>query len=270
MIMSKSTPVTGRKPAIVVKLGGSVLSKLTDSFFRSMKELQQQFEVIIVHGGGPHISYMLANLDIESTFINGQRKTTRDVFGVAEQVLKGKVNGDLTHRLNMAGLDAVGLSGYDAGLLKASFIDEETLGYVGKVEEVNQLLLHTLLSQNYLPVIAPLATTTDGEKLNVNADLAASAVAEAIQAEKLVFVTDVPGILKDGELVSRVTKDAILHYIEAGVIYGGMIPKVQAALSALDGNLNEVMIVGCQDAFIQDGEMVGTRITEGKEEVGAV
>jgi acetylglutamate kinase len=257
--------VTEHKPVIVVKLGGSVLSKLSTLFYKSMKDLQQHYHVILVHGGGPEITAALNKFGIESTFINGQRKTTKDVFDIAEQMLKGKVNSALVHELNRQGVSAIGLCGYDARLLKASFIDEESLGFVGRIEEVNLTLLHNLLSLHYLPVIAPLAVTNKGERVNVNADLAASAVAKGLQAEKLVFVTDVPGILKDGELVSRVTKEAIYHYIESGVIYGGMIPKVEAALSVLDENMNEVMIVGCQDSIIQDGEMIGTRITEGKE-----
>lgn len=257
--------VTEHKPVIVVKLGGSILSELSSLFYKSIKDLQKHYHVILVHGGGPDITATLNVFGIESTFINGQRKTTKDVFGIAEQILKGKVNSLLVHQLNREGVRAIGLSGYDAHLLKASFIDKESLGFVGKIEEVNLTLLHNLLSLHYLPVIAPLATTGEGERVNVNADLAAAAVAQALKAEKLVFVTDVAGILKDGELVSRVTIDVIQHYIESGVIYGGMIPKVQAALSVLNKHINEVMIVGCQDSIIQDGEMIGTRITEGKE-----
>ncbi|CAN7573719.1 acetylglutamate kinase [Rossellomorea sp. LjRoot5] len=265
MITSKSMQVTEHKPVIVVKLGGSILSELSSLFYKSIKDLQKHYHVILVHGGGPDITATLNVFGIESTFINGQRKTTKDVFGIAEQILKGKVNSLLVHQLNREGVRAIGLSGYDAHLLKASFIDKESLGFVGKIEEVNLTLLHNLLSLHYLPVIAPLATTGEGERVNVNADLAAAAVAQALKAEKLVFVTDVAGILKDGELVSRVTIDVIQHYIESGVIYGGMIPKVQAALSVLNKHINEVMIVGCQDSIIQDGEMIGTRITEGKE-----
>ncbi|MGE6755882.1 acetylglutamate kinase [Rossellomorea sp. NPDC071047] len=263
MITSKSMQVIEHKPVIAIKLGGSVLSKLSSLFYKSIKDLQQHYHVVLVHGGGPDITAMLNKLTIESTFINGHRKTTKQVFEVVEQVLKGKVNSELTHQLNLAGIKAIGLSGYDAHLLKASILDEGSLGYVGKIEKVNLTLLNNLLSLNYVPVIAPLATTNNGEKLNVNADLAASAIAEALQVEKLVFVTDVPGILKEGEIVSRVTKEEILHYIETGIIHGGMIPKVQAALSVLQLNIKEVMIVGCQDTIIQDGEMLGTRITEG-------
>ncbi|PFA68458.1 acetylglutamate kinase [Bacillus sp. AFS015802] len=257
--------VTEHKPVIMVKLGGSVMSKLSSLFYQSMKDLQQRCHVVLVHGGGPDITATLKKLGIQSTFINGQRKTTEDVFTIAEQMLKGKVNSELIHELNREGVNAIGLSGYDAGLLKARFVDEESLGFVGQIEEVNLTLLHNLLSLNYLPVIAPLAVTKEGVRVNVNADLAASAIAKALNAEKLLFVTDVPGILKDGELVSRVTKEAIHQYIESGVIYGGMIPKVQAALSVLNENIKEVMIVGCQDSIIQDGKMIGTRITEGKE-----
>ena len=261
--------VTEHKRVLVVKLGGSVLSKLSAPFYQSIKELQQSHHVIIVHGGGPDITATLGVLGVQSTFINGQRKTTEDVFAIAEQVLKGKVNSELVHKLNREGINAVGLSGYDAQLLKASFIDEESLGYVGEIEEVNLTLLHNLLSLNYLPVIAPLAATTGGKRVNINADLAASAVAIAMNASKLVFVTDVKGILKDGELVSRVTKEVVDQYIESGVIYGGMIPKVQAALSVLNESIHEVMIVGCRESIMQHGEMIGTHIIGGKE-VGVI
>ncbi|MCA1059807.1 acetylglutamate kinase [Rossellomorea aquimaris] len=265
MITSKSMQVTEHKQVMVVKLGGSILSRLSVHFYENMKYLQQHYHVIIVHGGGPDITATLEKLGIQSTFLNGQRKTTNDVFDVAEQILKGKVNSELVHLLNLQGVNAIGLSGYDAHLLKASFVDEESLGLVGKIEEVNLTLLHHLLSLNYLPVIAPLAVTFEGERVNVNADLAASAVAKALNADKMVFVTDVQGILKDGELVSRVTKEVVDQYIESGVIYGGMIPKVQAALSVLSDHIHEVMIVGCQDSIIQDGKMIGTQITGGKE-----
>ncbi|WP_226671685.1 acetylglutamate kinase [Rossellomorea aquimaris] len=265
MITSKSMQVTEHKNVLVVKLGGSVLSKLSAPFYQSIRELQRSYHVIIVHGGGPDITATLGMLGIQSTFINGQRKTTEDVFAIVEQVLKGKVNSELVHRLNLEGVNAIGLSGCDAQLFKASFIDEDSLGLVGKIEEVNLTLMHNLLSLNYLPVIAPIAAIAGGNRVNINADLAASAVAKALNAEKLVFVTDVPGILKDGELVSRVTMEVVDQYIDSGVIYGGMIPKVQAALSALNENIHEVMIVGCQDSIIQDGKMIGTQITDGKE-----
>jgi acetylglutamate kinase len=261
MTMSKSMQATERDK-LVLKLGGSILYSLSSAFFESLIEMMKEYNVVIVHGGGPEITDMLKKLNIETTFINGHRKTTESVLEVAEMILKGKVNSYLTNRLNDHGVKAVGLCGYDAGLLKAVLIDEESLGLVGEIEEVQSGLLTDMISGGHLPVIAPLALTKKGTKVNVNADLAAASIAKALGAGKLLYVTDVPGILDEGELLPEATTDEINQLIDSGVINGGMIPKVQSAVSVLSPGMKEVMIVGGQQSIFQSGTIIGTKITE--------
>lgn len=247
---------------LVIKLGGSILYKLSPQFFESLAGMMKEYNTVIVHGGGPEITNMLEKLNIETTFINGQRKTTEPVLEVAEMILKGKVNSYLTNQLNHHGLKAVGLCGYDANLLKAALIDEESLGLVGEIEEVENDLITGMTSAGYLPVIAPLAVTAEGTKVNVNADLAAASIAKAAGAGKLLYVTDVPGVLLEGEMIPEATAGEVNHLIESGVISGGMIPKVKSALSVLSPSMKEVMIVGGQQAIFQDGNILGTKITD--------
>jgi acetylglutamate kinase len=259
MTMSKSMQATERD-MLVLKLGGSILYSLSPAFFESLIEMKKEYNIVIVHGGGPEITNMLKKLSIETTFINGQRKTTESVLEVAEMILKGKVNSYLTNQLNYHGVKAVGLCGYDAGLLQAALIDEESLGLVGEIEEVQHSLLTVLISGGHLPVIAPLALTKEGTKVNVNADLAAASIAKALGAGNLLYVTDVPGILDEGELLPEATTEEINQLIDSGVIHGGMIPKVQSAVSVLSPSMKEVMIVGGQQAIFQNGTILGTKV----------
>ncbi|TCT22657.1 N-acetylglutamate kinase [Melghiribacillus thermohalophilus] len=265
MTMSKSMPVTGRnKPVVVIKLGGSMLEELADSFITSIKKLMKTRHVIFVHGGGPEINRMLEKLEVKSQFYNGQRKTTPEVLEVVQMVLAGKINKWLTARLQKNGIEAVGLSGCDGRLLTSSFLDEEHLGLVGKVSRVNRDFLLSLLELTYVPVIAPLGKTEDGQILNINADLCAAAVAENMNAEQLVFVTDVPGILQNGTLIEEADEQQIQELIDDGVIFGGMIPKVTSSLTVLSGQLKEVMIVNGKDAVFKQGTLIGTKIVKKK------
>ncbi|MCA1056149.1 acetylglutamate kinase [Rossellomorea aquimaris] len=260
MIMSKSMPATERD-VLVIKLGGSIVYRLSEEFLSSLVSMKEKYEVIVVHGGGPEMTNTLKRLDIETVFIDGQRKTTMPVLEVAEMILKGKVNSYLTNQLNHHGVKAVGLCGYDAGLLKASLIDEKNLGLVGEINEVNTPFLIGLISSGYLPVIAPLSCTAEGDRVNVNADLAAAAIAREMKAEKLLYVTDVPGILHEGKVVQETDTEQIGDWIDSGVISGGMIPKVKSALSVLAAGMKEVMIVGGQQEIFQDGKFIGTKMT---------
>ncbi|WP_078548142.1 acetylglutamate kinase [Litchfieldia alkalitelluris] len=254
---------------IVVKCGGSILAELTDSFFQSIKELQKQGnKVVIVHGGGPEIESMLTSLAIESEFVNGLRKTTPEVMEVVEMVLSGNVNKKLVSTLTNHGMKAVGLSGVDGDLLKATSIDEQTLGLVGKVQQIDIKLIDMLLQVDYIPVISPIAVNVSGGKLNINADTAAASIAEALHAKHLLFVTNVPGILKDGSLIEEVSTEGVKNLIADGTIFGGMIPKVDAALSALSAGLNEVMIVSGKESLVSlNGNLAGTKLTKELEAV---
>lgn len=244
---------------IVIKCGGSVLSELSPSFFESLQLYAREKKIVIVHGGGPEIGQMLKKLCVPTEFVNGLRKTTKDVLEVAEMILAGKVNKQLVGILQQYGLSAVGVSGVDAHLLEATAIDFHTLGYVGEVKNVNCAFLETLLRDGYIPVIAPIGADELGQTYNINADTVAGAVAKALNAQQLLFVTDVPGILQDGVVVEQTTVDDIERMIATGVITGGMIPKVKAAVAALE-KLGEVMIVSGKTPFYANGKLYGTSI----------
>ncbi|MGN7297822.1 acetylglutamate kinase [Ferdinandcohnia sp. SAFN-114] len=255
---------------IVIKCGGSILSELSDSFFNSIKELKNSgYNVVVVHGGGPEIAQTLASLNLKSEFVNGLRKTTKEVLNVVEMVLSGTVNKKVVVELGKAGIPAVGLSGCDAELIKVKPVDLEKLGYVGEIVDVNVSFLEFLISQNYVPVISPIGIDEDFSKFNINADTAAASVAIALQAKHLLFVTDVDGIKKDGEVLPSLTTDSVLSLIDEGTIYGGMIPKVKAALSALnDGGLNEITIINGKSSLLSvDGMLKGTKIVKELEVV---
>ncbi|MDQ0162418.1 acetylglutamate kinase [Aeribacillus alveayuensis] len=268
MTMSKSMQATAhKKPLVVIKLGGSMLKQLSDAFIESLKELMESKNIIFVHGGGPEINEMLEKLQIKSDFYEGQRKTTAEVLEIAEMVLAGKMNKFLTTKLQKHHINALGLSGCDGQLIQASFLNEKDLGFVGKVDDVNISLLHALLDLAYIPVVAPLGKTNDGQTLNINADVCAAAIAEKMQAEQLIFVTNVPGILKDGVLIEEASENFIYELIDKGIIYGGMIPKVKSALQALSNSLKEVMIVSGNNPIIHNGKMLGTKISKKQEVV---
>jgi len=254
---------------IVLKCGGSILAELTDSFFTSIKELQNQgFKVIVVHGGGPEIGDMLKSLEIPSEFVNGLRKTTSDVLNIVEMILSGSVNKQLVSKLTSHGLNALGLSGIDGKLITAGPIDKDNLGFVGEVTYVNSQLLTQLIEMDFLPVISPLGADQEGQKYNINADTAAASIASALHAKHLLFVTNVPGILKEGEVLDVVSTTQVKDLISDGTIYGGMIPKVNAALSALSAELSEVMIVNGKDSIVTlDGKLAGTKLIKELEAI---
>lgn len=255
---------------IVIKCGGSILSKLSDSFFTSIKELKNNgYKVVIVHGGGPEIGQMLASLSIESEFVNGLRKTTPEVLDVAEMKLSGTVNKKLVTLLVKTGIQAVGLSGCDASLLQVKPIDLESLGYVGEVTKVNTQFLQQMLELDYVPVISPIGIDENFSKFNINADTAAASVAIELEAKHLLFVTDVDGIMKNGEVLPALSTTTVRDLIEEGTIYGGMIPKVKAALAALEtGSLHEITIINGKDSLVaMDGSLKGTKIVKELEVV---
>ena len=254
---------------IVVKCGGSTLQQLSDQFFLSMKQLKEQtMTPVIVHGGGPEINALLEKLEVESEFVNGLRKTTSEVLEVVEMVLTGKVNKFLVTKLQLAGVTSLGLSGCDGALLKSVAINQEELGFVGEVIGVDDHFLQKLLSINIVPVIAPVGLGDEGTHFNINADTAAAAIADSLSAQKMVFVTDVDGIMKGNELQKVVSVSEIEEMIDDGTIYGGMIPKVKGAIKCLQGNIEEVFIInGKADNLMSDGELVGTKIVKTKEAV---
>lgn len=253
-----------------IKCGGSTLAALPDSFFEDMNRLHADGSTpVIVHGGGPAISDTLKRLGIESEFVNGLRKTSEDVLQVVEMVLSGQINKTVVRRINAAGGNAVGLSGADGRLLLARPVaNAHEIGFVGEVTEVNASLIEGLIALGYIPVIAPVGVDESGQTYNINADTAAGAVASQLGVKRMLVVTDVPGIMaeRDGGKVvlPEVSTAEIEAMIASGEIYGGMIPKVRAAMDGLQGNVEDVVIVDGSVpnvlSRVLGGEPIGTRI----------
>lgn len=247
---------------LIIKCGGSILESLPDSFFKNIVELKHEgkWKPVIVHGGGPHISTLLQELHIPTTFENGLRVTTKEALDVTEMALSGLTNKQIVRKLYKSGGMGFGLSGVDGALLKAKPIDQVNLGLVGEVTDVNHPLIENLTNQGFIPVISPISMDENGQHYNVNADTAASAIAESLHGY-LCFVSDIPGILVNNEVVDFLTEQEIEKLIEEKVIKEGMIPKVLGALHALENKVKEVVIInenGLKDFC--EGKKVGTRI----------
>lgn len=203
---------------------------------------------IVVHGGGPDINAMLKRLNIKSSFIDGLRVTDHDTMEIVEMVLGGKVNKEIVSGLNASGGKAIGISGKDGGLLEARAMDDTgKMGFVGEVCQVNPQIIETLIENGYIPVIAPIGIDNEQQSYNINADLVAAALAVALKADKLVLLTDVPGLLqnpKDSEsLISVLKVSEVPDYIANGVIAGGMIPKVKCCVEAVTGGVGRTHII---------------------------
>ncbi|MDI3256805.1 MAG: acetylglutamate kinase [Kyrpidia sp.] len=238
----------------VIKYGGSAMGeRLTDVILDVIWLKQVGIRPVVVHGGGKEITAMLERLGHRARFVEGLRVTDETVMDVVEMVLSGRVNPRLVAAFNRRDGGAVGLSGVDGCLLEVvkKHHPAGDIGYVGEVVRVNTALIEGLLDRHMIPVIAPVGVDREGRRYNVNADEAAGALAGALQAEKLFLITDVPGILRQGpegpEVVSRITADEIRRLVEAGEIYGGMIPKVQACLTALQAGAKHVHIINGED-----------------------
>jgi acetylglutamate kinase len=203
---------------------------------------------IVVHGGGPNITRMLKRLGISTRFVDGLRITDEETMEVVEMVLVGKINKDIVAGLNDMGGLAVGLSGKDGMLIRADHMSgKEHLGFVGQVREINTGVLETITEKGYIPVISPIGAGNHGQSFNINADHVASALATALKADKLVLLTDVPGILAVPDdvssRISRLRASEVESYIDCGIISGGMIPKVECCVEALQGGVNRTHIL---------------------------
>jgi acetylglutamate kinase len=266
----------------VIKYGGAaqVDEKLKDAFARDVVLLNFiGVHTVVVHGGGPRISEMMKRLGKEPAFVHGQRVTDAETMDIVEMVLGGLINKEIVALMNSHGGKAIGLSGKDGSFIKAEkkvvkrrspatgedeIID---LGLVGKVKEVNTSVLKSLEDQSFITVVAPIGIGPGGETLNINADYVASAIASSLKAEKLILLTDVPGIMKkDGRVVSTVKSSKAAKMIDDGSVSGGMIPKVQACLGALKAGVGKTHILDgrlphCLLLEIFTKEGVGTEIT---------
>ena len=246
---------------IVIKCGGSMLACLDETFFQCIKQIAQMYDVIIVHGGGPEIDAMLNKLSIPIEKKDGLRVTTAEVIKIVQMVLCGSTNKTLVSKLNDQNIDAIGLSGCDGGLLQVAPLEAE-FGFVGEVKFVRAALLQYLLANQFIPVVAPVGVM-DGQLYNVNADTAAATIATAIHAEKLIFITDVDGVIYRNKLMEKANEQQLLELIDNGAITGGMIPKVKAALASLELGVKDVVIVnGTQRFLTNKGEWIGTTVTK--------
>jgi acetylglutamate kinase len=234
---------------VVIKYGGHAMmdDALKQAFARDIVLLKfVGIHPVVVHGGGPQIDSMLSDLNISSTFVRGMRVTDPATMKVVEMVLAGQINGEIVSMINLAGGKAVGFSGKDGSLIVArrAGTDNGDLGQVGEVVGVNPELVRALQQQDFIPVIAPVAAGPEGESLNINADIAAGKIAEALEAEKLLLLTDVQGIKgADGHLVRTLSSSEARQLIEDGVVSAGMIPKVDCCLEALRGGVKKVHVI---------------------------
>ena len=270
---------------IVVKYGGNAMvsEELKEKVMQDVTLMKQVgLRPVIVHGGGPDITGFLKKVGKDTEFVSGLRVTDEETMEIVGMVLIGKVNADIVTRLNVCGNRAIGLSGVDAELIRAkkklAVVHEDggeqqvDIGHVGEVESINAKILEDNLDRGYVPVVAPIGVGEDGAQYNINADYVAAAIAGALKAEKLLLLTDVEGIYKDfsdkSTFLSSLTQKEAEAYIEDGTISGGMIPKVEACLTALrqgahktsiiDGRLSHSLLL---ELFTEQG--IGTEIVKG-------
>ena len=231
---------------VVIKLGGHAMSseEAMEDFARDVVLMQQVgVNPVIVHGGGPMINEMLEKLQIKSEFVNGKRVSDEATVEIVEMVLSGRVNKWIVGAINRQGGRAVGLSGKDANLMICDQ-DAPELGLVGTPAEIDTDVLTTLFDASTIPVIAPLGAGRNGETLNVNGDTVAGAIAAALTADRLLLLTDVPGVMDETKTVlTDLTTDQVVEMTASGVIAGGMIPKTQTCLDALSGSVRAAVIL---------------------------
>lgn len=271
-VLSKGLPYIQRftGKTVVIKYGGNAMEneELKSSFARDVVLMKLVgINPIVVHGGGPQIGELLDRLNIKSDFVNGMRVTDSQTMDVVEMVLGGQVNKQIVSLINRHGGTAVGLTGKDANLIRARKLEVMNrspelerpeiidIGHVGEVDSVNVEVIDMLTRSNVIPVIAPIGVGPDGASYNINADLVAGKVAEAMKAEKLILLTNVSGLKsKDGKVLTGLTAKQVNELIEDGTIHGGMLPKIRCALNAVEN--------GVRTSHIIDGRVAHATLLE--------
>ncbi len=244
---------------VVIKFGGNAMvdEALQNAFAKDIVLLKQiGIDPVVVHGGGPQINQVLEKIGKKGEFIQGMRVTDRETMDVVQMVLGGLVNKDIVALINRHGGRAVGLTGRDAGLVRARKLSMShktpemqepeiiDLGHVGEVAGINPSILKALEKKDFIPVIAPIGVGDDGDAYNINADVVAGKMAQVLQAEKLLLLTNTPGVLdKQGKLLTGLSAADVEALIEDGTIYGGMLPKIEFALDAVRGGVKTVQII---------------------------
>ncbi len=250
-ILLKSLPYIKKfnKKTVVIKYGGAAmtdegLKKAVIENIVFMKSIG--INPVIVHGGGKDINTTLEKFGIEAKFINGLRYTTKEVMDIVKMVLCGKVNKDIVGLFSKEDTKAIGLCGVDGNLFSCEkyIKDNVDLGYVGYINHVNNNALEKLISEDYIPVIAPIGTDKEGNFYNINADFAASAIASSLKCEKLIFMSDIDGVLdKEGNVISKINISEVEDLIKSGTISGGMIPKINCAKETVLNGVEGVHII---------------------------
>ncbi|MGB2115228.1 MAG: acetylglutamate kinase [Porticoccaceae bacterium] len=286
-VISRALPYIQRfaGKTVVIKYGGNAMvdDRLKQSFARDIVLMKAVgINPVVVHGGGPQIGQLLDQLSIETKFVNGMRVTDTKTMDAVEMVLGGTINKEIVNLISSAGGRAFGVTGKDGRLIKAKklVVSHKTpemsvpeiidIGHVGDVESIDKTVIDMLLKSDYIPVIAPIGVGTDGASYNINADLVAGKVASVLKAEKLMLLTNVAGLQdKQGEILTGLSVDLVDELIEDGTIYGGMLPKIQCALDAvnsgvaashiIDGRVDHAVML---ELFTDEG--VGTLITNQK------
>lgn len=237
---------------VVIKYGGSAMTsqELKNSVMQDIALLKfVGLKPVIIHGGGPEINKELSLIGKKSEFINGLRVTDEETMQVVEMVLSGKINKEIVAELQLQGLKAVGISGKDGGTIisKKKIIDEGDLGLVGEIEAVDTKLIRTLMDNDFVPVVAPIGGDGKGETYNINADYAAVAIAGALDAIKLIYLTDVSGVLRDvndpASIIPFIKVEKIKEMIADGTIVGGMVPKVECCIAGVEAGVSNVHIL---------------------------
>ena len=238
---------------VVIKFGGNAMlnDELTEKILQDITLLKYVgVNPILVHGGGPDINNMLKKLNIETSFVDGLRVTDEASMEVVQMVLAGKTNKKIVSKLNNLGANAVGLCGLDSKMIQCKKVTPANgvdLGYVGEIVHIEKRILELLSDDEYIPVIAPIGVDENGQSYNINADIVAGEIASALQAEKLIFLTDVDGIRTDKAdettLISEISVNRIHELIESGIIEGGMIPKVQGCIKGIEQGVNRTHIL---------------------------
>lgn len=251
-ILSEALPYIQRfaNRTIVIKYGGAAMkdSQLKADVIRDIVVLScVGVRPIVVHGGGPEINTWLGKLNIAPQFKDGLRVTDADTMDIVEMVLVGRVNKELVSLINQAGTAAVGLCGKDGDLIKARPVGKEGVGFVGEVTAINTSLIETLVKSNYVPVISSVAADENGQAYNINADTVAGEIAAALQAEKLILLTDTSGILRDyhdpSSLIAKLDINKARNLIDRGIVSGGMIPKVNCCVRSLAQGVGAAHII---------------------------
>ncbi len=257
---------------VVIKYGGAAQTspELKEKFAEDILLMHLVgLRPVVVHGGGPRITEMLTKLDIPTEFVDGQRITTPEVMRIVEMVLCGEVNNEIVSLLNGHGAKAIGINGKDAHFMHAEPKEHAKWGLTGTITSVNADVIHRMIHEKFIPVIAPIAADEElgHPGYNINADFAAAHIAKALQADKVIFMTDTEGVLnKEMALLSSLTEADVIALKADGTIHGGMVPKVDACLEAIDGGVNKAHIIDGRiehsmllELFTEEG--IGTEIT---------